>query len=205
MDPTVSSARDRIFEALKKAKPSRISLRQSGEENEIALRTGRTRWDHAAGVIELAFADDADSRAVLFDAEDKILATLVPAEDETREDEDDDAPGSGRDMRLLAMMLKSQDHAVDRVIAMTKTGMDAQALVLKATVDRLIALEKTYADMAQAFHEMFVANAQLRAELTRNLEDASDPLNGLANMAIAHGMQAVTGGAAKLPPNGAKK
>src|SRR5438552_164919 len=112
---------------LSRVRPHRVVVRGEGDtaDTEIALRKGRTRWQHAAEqIIRL----DA-SRVELFDGNAALLEVI-------REDASSSsaqlAPGPSRAgvsaevERLLALMLKAQEVALDRQNASMRMVLEQQ-------------------------------------------------------------------------------
>lgn len=167
----------RLCGDFRRVKPfSLVAILADGSEKKVALRSGRGRWEHAAGVVAPWVADGA--RIECRDKAGAVLALLeYEAEAET------DAPrapmSTGADARwMLDLMLRAQDQALKRHHEMLGTLLDANNGMIELLGARISTLEASYGRMLQAQLDATMARAEAEAAAASKADDSQ--LAGLA-------------------------
>jgi len=161
-----SRSGDRVLDALRQVTPSRVVVvLGDGKERPLALRSGRTRWQHAATTARALARDDESARVELRDADNEVLAAVELADDD---DDDDDANQpqlttlpDGRDERMLTLLVSAQ-----------RAALEEQRVLLGPVLESYCALARGYAEYAAQVVELVRLAATVRAEMT---EQASSP------------------------------
>ena len=158
---------DALVDALRSVTPARVVLVLSdGTERALALRTGRTRWTHAAATARSLAGEDDGARMELRDESGAILDAVQLAET----GEGEDAPSSsatlmpapdGRDERMLTLLVSAQ-----------RAALEEQRILIGPVLESYTALARGYAEYAAQVVELVRIAATVRAEIT---EQASSP------------------------------
>lgn len=152
---------DSALTALKRTKPKAvIVVLADGTEQAIALRTGTTRWQQAAKVIARLIADGAD-RAELRDDAGAVLDTI--AAEQRPKAERESAGGADPLERLLRLMLKAQEVALDRQSSLFRTAFETTNELIKGMTGRINMLESAQTKVLRAQYD--AVTAQARAEM----------------------------------------
>ena len=105
------SDRDRLEQwltTLRKVRPASVVVVWEGGEQAVAIRTGATRWQHAAHTAHV-LALDHDGHVELRDSTGGVIEMLSLVEDEPEPDLAEDAVTlSSSDARLLGVLVSAQ-------------------------------------------------------------------------------------------------
>lgn len=155
-----SRSGDRVLDALRQVTPSRVVVvLGDGKERPLALRSGRTRWQHAATTARALAGDDDGARVELRDADGEVLAAV-----ELAADDDNDGPGEtpqltappdARDERMLTLLVSAQ-----------RAALEEQRVLLGPVLESYTALARGYAEYAAQVVELVRLAATVRAEVT---------------------------------------
>lgn len=185
ISPSNSGSNRALFDAalaqLKRSKPKAVVVVQGdGTEQAIALRTGTTRWQQAAKVIARMIADGAD-RAELRDDSGAVLDTIAA---EQRPKAEREASGADPLERLLRLLLKAQEVALDRQSSLFRTAFETTNELIKGMTGRINMLESAQTKVLRAQYE--AVTAQARAEmLALEAENESSRVSPLEQLAGA--------------------
>lgn len=160
---------DALLDALRTVTPARVVLVLSdGTERALALRTGRTRWTHAAQTARSLAGDDDGARMELRDESGAVLHAVQLGDD----DASDDAPSSsatlmpapdGRDERMLTLLVSAQ-----------RAALEEQRVLLGPVLESYTALARGYAEYAAQVVELVRLAATVRAEVTEQAPSPAD-------------------------------
>lgn len=161
---------DALVDALRSVTPARVVLVLSdGSERALALRTGRTRWTHAAQTARSLAGDDDGARMELRDESGAVLHAVQLADD----DGGDDVPSSssaslmpapdGRDERMLTLLVSAQ-----------RAALEEQRVLLGPVLESYTALARGYAEYAAQVVELVRLAATVRAEVTEQAPSPAD-------------------------------
>ena len=104
------SDRDRLEQwltTLRKVRPAAVVVVWEGGEQAIAIRTGATRWQHAAHTAHV-LALDHDGHVELRDSTGGVVEMLSLVEDEPADEPAEDVTLSSSDARLLGVLVSAQ-------------------------------------------------------------------------------------------------
>jgi hypothetical protein len=138
-----------------------------GKERPLALRSGRTRWQHAATTARAIAGDDDSARVELRDADNEVLAAVELA----AADDDDDAANQpqltalpdGRDERMLTLLVSAQ-----------RAALEEQRVLLGPVLESYTALARGYAEYAAQVVELVRLAATVRAEVQESSSSPAD-------------------------------
>lgn len=136
-------ARPGWVEALRRCKPEAIRvLDPNGKATMIALRTGATRWQHAARTAEKQIEEGEGGRVELLDAAGNVLDVLTIDDEDERDanvpDEDDEDVSvalTGSDARLLGLLISAQRMVLREQREMLAPVLDAYVMNARAWAD----------------------------------------------------------------------
>lgn len=160
----------RLCADFRRVKPvSLVAILADGSEKKVALRSGRGRWEHAAGVVAPWVADGAR-----IECRDKAGAVLALLEYEAEEESTARPPTSaGVDARwMLDLMLRAQDQALRRHHEMLGTLLDANNGMIELLGSRISTLEASYGRMLQAQLDATMARAEAEAAAATKADDS---------------------------------
>jgi len=164
-----SRSGDPLLDALRRVRPARVVLiLGDGTERALALRTGATRYQHAAATARAMANDDEDARVELRDAEGLVLAA-VPLEDATEESSSSSSsapvlsPADGRDERMLTLLVSAQ-----------RAALEEQRMLLAPVLEAYTSLARGYADYAAQVVELVRVASTVRAELQESQSSSAD-------------------------------
>lgn len=149
---------DAVLAALRSVRPARAVLVSSdGEERELALRTGATRWQHCAATARAMAADDDGARLELRDPKGAVLAAVELLERAEPERAEPEPTTSGdldrRDERVLTLLVSAQ-----------KAALEEQRVLLGPVLESYTALAAGYAQYAAQVVELVRLASSLREE-----------------------------------------
>lgn len=148
---------DPVLSALRSVRPARAVLVSSdGEERELALRTGATRWQHCASTARAMAADDDGARLELRDAKGAVLAAIELVERAEPAAEPEPATSGDldrRDERVLTLLVSAQ-----------KAALEEQRVLLGPVLESYTALAAGYAQYAAQVVELVRLASSLREE-----------------------------------------
>ena len=190
MDSNSRSSRRRYehwVERLRKVRPQALCVVWEGGQQEIRIRTGATRWQHAAQTALVLCAEHTDSHAEMRDDKGAVIEMLSMELDDVDDidtGEDDQAePGSetaialsNSDARLLGMLVSAQ-----------KMVLAEQRELLEPILSSFMQLAQAYAQYAAQVVELVKIAARVP------VPEADSEGNAL----MRQFMDAVTG---KTPP-----
>lgn len=178
----------RLCADFRRVKPvSLVAILADGSEKKVALRSGRGRWEHAAGVVAPWVADGAR-----IECRDKVGAVLALLEYEVEEEAAAKAPptNSGADARwMLDLMLRAQDQALRRHHEMLGTLLEANNGMIELLGSRISTLEASYGRMLQAQLDATMARAEAEAAAATKADDSQ--LTSLAAQVLGAAMPGV--------------
>lgn len=155
-----------------------------GKERPLALRTGRTRWQHAATTARALAGDDDGARVELRDAGGEVLhAVNLDADDEPEAaPEPLAAPPDARDERMLTLLVSAQ-----------RAALEEQRVLLGPVLESYTALARGYAEYAAQVVELVRLAATVRAEVQESAPSPAD--TAVLNMLGQLGRPSTTNGA----------
>jgi hypothetical protein len=156
---------DEWIATLRHVRPSAVVVVHDGGESPIAIRTGATRWQHAARTA-LKLAREHDGRVELRDEVGGVVSVL------TLDDDDDDAPEESPDETAdgVSVSLGQSDARLLGVL------IGAQRMVLSEQRELLEPLLQGYTNLAGAFAQyaaQVVEIVKLAARVSQPPEDTS--------------------------------
>ena len=164
-----SRSGDPLLDALRRVRPARVVLiLGDGTERALALRTGATRYQHAAATARAMAGDDDDARVELRDSEGLVLAA-VPLEDATEESSSSSssapvlAAPDARDERMLTLLVSAQ-----------RAALEEQRMLLAPVLEAYTNLARGYADYAAQVVELVRVASTVRAELQESQASPAD-------------------------------
>lgn len=159
---------DSLLDALRSVTPSRVVVVMAdGRERPLALRTGRTRWQHAAQTARALAGDDDGARVELRDAGGEVLHAVNLTDDDN--DASDDVPASvasppdARDERMLTLLVSAQ-----------RAALEEQRVLLGPVLESYTALARGYAEYAAQVVELVRLAATVRAEVQEATPSPAD-------------------------------
>lgn len=187
----MGDARALALDSLRRNKPTSVSLVLSdGSEKGVALRSGRTRWEHAADVMAPFLEDGA--RAELRDKTGMVVALVqwYPPTIEPPTPQGAPQASGGTDARwMLDLMLRAQDQALRRHHEMLGTLLEANNGMIELLGSRISSLEASYGRMLQAQLDATMARAEAEAAAATKADDSQ--LAGLAAHVLGAAMPGV--------------
>lgn len=136
-----------------------VVIAADGTEQKIALRTGTTRWQQAAKVITRMLLDGAD-RAEIRDEQGAVIDTIAT---ETRPRDAKVEPTADPLERLLRLMLKAQEVALDRQSSLFVTAFATTNELVRGMVSRINQLESAHTRVLKAQWDAVTAQAEAEA------------------------------------------
>jgi hypothetical protein len=189
---------EQLYALMQVCKPSRVQVRRAdGSTQAIAMLRHRGRYT-AASKAAASMLEDGGA-VELLDSGGAVLRVWRP--DDAADDEP--APSKladldGRDERLLALLVRAQDHATQAQREATRDLLAAQSRMVDATVARLASMEKSHSamlnnlyqlttDAAQAQADAMMREAQAVADVKEAKEDetANDLMKQVVPLALA--------------------
>ena len=161
---------DSVLDALRSVTPARVVLvLGDGTERALALRTGRTRWTHAAQTARSLAGDDDGARLELRDESGAVLHA-VPLFD--GDGDDDNVPSSsasvmpapdGRDERMLTLLVSAQ-----------RAALEEQRMLLGPVLDSYQQLARGFSEYAAQVVELVRVASIVRAEVAEQQPSPAD-------------------------------
>jgi len=182
--------RDLDAATLKRLKPARlVAIDDGGNVTSIAISGNRNRWERTARTARAFFAQGA--RIEARDAKDNVLWVF---EDETLDAQVPEGSGgkvSSDVAGLLTLMLRGQDHACERIIAIIKPTLDAHVEMHRTMADRLNAHEKMFSLTLRELYDATIAKAEADS---KTMDGPSDGIVGAMLAKIVSTDMAPNGG-----------
>lgn len=160
---------DALLDALRTVTPARVVLVLSdGTERALALRSGRTRWTHAAQTARSLAGDDDGARMELRDESGAVLHAVQLSDDDAPED----APSSsatlmpapdGRDERMLTLLVSAQ-----------RAALEEQRMLLGPVLDSYQQLARGFSEYAAQVVELVRVASMVRAEVAEQAPSPAD-------------------------------
>jgi hypothetical protein len=160
---------DSVLDALRSVTPARVVLvLGDGTERALALRTGRTRWTHAAQTARSLAGDDDGARLELRDESGAVLHAVQLGD----ADDDDDVPSSsatlmpapdGRDERMLTLLVSAQ-----------RAALEEQRMLLGPVLDSYQQLARGFSEYAAQVVELVRVASIVRAEVAEQQPSPAD-------------------------------
>lgn len=151
-----------LYALMQVCKPSRVQVRRAdGSTQAIAMLRHRGRYQAAAKAAASMLA--AGASVELLDSGGAVLRVW-------QQDDDDDeaapkvADLDTRDERLLALLVRAQDHATAAQREATRDLLAAQSRLVDATTARLAAMEKSHASMLNNLYQLTTDAAGAQAD-----------------------------------------
>jgi hypothetical protein len=177
---------DSLLDALRSVTPSRVVVVMGdGKERSLALRTGRTRWQHAATTARALAGDDDGARVELRDAGGEVLHAVNLDADEDEPEaawQPIAAPPDARDERMLTLLVSAQ-----------RAALEEQRVLLGPVLESYTALARGYAEYAAQVVELVRLAATVRAEVQESAPSPADA--AVLNMLGQLGRPSTTNGA----------
>jgi hypothetical protein len=162
-----AATRARVQAALRRQRPASVKVYKtdSDDPTTITPKGERGRWERVVQSIppnaeRIEFLDAKDGVLFALDIEQPDSATALDSGD--------------RDTKLLALLLKAQEMALDRQnLAMTGM-MKGYENLAKMMADRLTSLEKGYSQVLQAAFDSTMMAAEAQAKLNGEVDKGED-------------------------------
>lgn len=163
---------DSVLDALRSVTPARVVLvLGDGTERALALRTGRTRWTHAAQTARSLAGDDDGARLELRDESGAVLhaVQLADAEDADETPRASASPGEaihlgdGRDERMLTLLVSAQ-----------RAALEEQRMLLGPVLDSYQQLARGFSEYAAQVVELVRVASIVRAEVAEQQPSPAD-------------------------------
>lgn len=161
---------DSVLDALRSVTPARVVLvLGDGTERALALRTGRTRWTHAAQTARSLAGDDDGARLELRDESGAVLHAVQLADADA---DDDNVPSSsptlmpapdGRDERMLTLLVSAQ-----------RAALEEQRMLLGPVLDSYQQLARGFSEYAAQVVELVRVASIVRAEVAEQQPSPAD-------------------------------
>jgi|FLYL01.1.fsa_nt_gi hypothetical protein len=180
-----SHGNEQIVARLKHLRPEvvRVYVTDSDDHRDIRVPARRRRWEYVAGILEgLPW-----TRAELLDGKGALCGTL-----DRDDDEEEDRKSKGAETpeeRLLALMLKAQEAALDRLNGAIAPLVDGYTRLAATLSDRLSAMEREWGKMLELSRDATLAMARAEAGLIGE-PDPTDALAGIMLRRLAGGTAA---------------
>jgi len=187
---------DEWLAQLRHVRPSAVVVVHDGGESPIAIRTGATRWQHAARTA-LKLAREHDGRVELRDEVGGVVSVL------TLDDDDDDAPEATEADETADGVSVSLGASDARLLGML---IGAQRMVLSEQRELLEPLLMGYTNLAGAFAQyaaQVVELVKLSTRLAPGATDETSATDELMRTVIGQLVPAAVKPAEK-PPEGGK-
>ncbi len=173
-------ARDQVARALRESRATRFFAVVEGEPREVKAAKTRGRWERLADAatalgasrIEARDDDGATLAVVQLGEVDDEPADVEP--EPTRERERERRDSVAEVERLLVVVLRAQDHALQRHAEQTRAIVDASVQVMTASAERASSLERAVLSLVQQRErDLEAAHESLAAEARANMRAAA--------------------------------
>lgn len=160
---------DALLDALRTVTPARVVLVLSdGSERALALRTGRTRWTHAAQTARSLAGDDDGARMELRDESGAVLHAVQLGEDDGDAEQATSSAASmpvpdGRDERMLTLLVSAQ-----------RAALEEQRMLLGPVLDSYQQLARGFAEYAAQVVELVRVASIVRHEVAEQTPSPAD-------------------------------
>lgn len=171
--------RDAVARALRESRATRFFAVVEGEPREVKAAKTRGRWERLADAatalgasrIEARDDDGATLAVVQLGEVDDEPADVEP---EPRERERERRDSVAEVERLLVVVLRAQDHALQRHAEQTRAIVDASVQVMTASAERASSLERAVLSLVQQRErDLEAAHESLAAEARANMRAAA--------------------------------
>jgi hypothetical protein len=171
-----AALRSKVQAALRRQRPHAVKVYKVDSDDAMTISpTGeRGRWERVVAAIpptaeRIEFVDAKGGTLFAMDIEQPDSATALD--------------GGDRDTKLLALLLKAQEMALDRQTASLTGVMKGYENLARLMADRLTSLEKGYSQVLSAAFESTLMAAEAQAKLNGEVdkgenESAIDKLAG---------------------------
>lgn len=162
-----AATRARLQASLRRHRPHAVKVYKtdSDDPTTIAPKGERGRWERVVQSIppnaeRVEFVDAKDATIFALDIEQPDSATALDSGD--------------RDSKLLALLLKAQELALDRQNAGMASMMKGYENLARMMADRLTSLEKGYSQVLQAAFDSTMMAAEAQAKLNGEVDKGED-------------------------------
>lgn len=160
---------DDTIRLIRRCRPaSVVAIDEGGNERELSIpRANRGRWEAVARIAGTYLSQGA--RVELRDQKGAVVWVLEPEAPAIPIDETKGAPDSLAG--LVSLIVKAQDHAMERFERLIKPTLDAHVEMHRIQMDRLAHHERMYATTLRALYDATLARAEADASREPNPTD----------------------------------